>query len=491
MNEPQPAPMAVPRLVKDHAGRGVLVYAGPNTEPEPAALERLLSVSRLPWVMGPVVSLPDLHWKPKLETPSSTAVATRDEIVMSFSSPSQNCGMNLLSTPWTEADVTPASLDDLMGHLRDGIPRRRRAAALSREEVIEFCRKGAPAAAERFGIDPGRCATMEARGNTLSGRTLSRQEVENALDRQSIEVGRFSFAYIGGGNHFLELQVITEILDPVSCGVMGLSKGQVVAMFHTGSERLGHDLGRLYSWRRKTEPSRRRKLFWRKVALHLMKNPGGLTGMRRRWDYHFRRQDYVAVPADSREGRKLRLTLKMSANYGYANRVAVTGLIQEAFRRATGQRGLELGIVADLSHNTIQRETIGGDRIWVHRHNAARTVGPSALPEGHPYRAIGQPVMVPGTNRTSSFVVVGCDGAASSLYSVDHGAGRTVERFEQAGLLAARPGLVTRKYSYGEPSPVELPHLSDEAIEEVMSVAAAGKLASPAARLRPVAVLKA
>lgn len=486
--------MTVPRMVEDthvKPGLGVRLYAGPHSAPEPEVLSRLLSVSRLPWVVEPVIALPDLHWKDRLETPSSTAIATSSEIVLSFSSPSQNCGMNLLSTPLAEEDLTDALLDRLMGNLRDGIPRRRRNAALAADEVIEFCLKGAPAAASRYGLDPGLCATIEAGGNTLAGEEPSRDDLKAVVDAQAIEMGRFSFAYIGGGNHFLELQVVEEIFDVEACRVMGLERGRLVAMFHTGSERLGHDLGRLYSWRRKTDPARRRRLFWRKMKLHMFHQARSLADLRRRWDYHFRKQDYAAVPADSPDGRRLAMTLKVAANYGYANRVAVTGLIQEAMRRTTGQDGLCLGIIADLSHNTIIHEKIGARRLWVHRHNAARAVGPAGLPGDHPYRVTGQPVMVPGTNRTSSYVVVARDGAQASLNSVDHGAGRTVSRFEEAGLLSPRLDRVTRKYDYGSSGPQVLPHLSDEAVEEVMSVAAAGGIAAPAARLRPVAVLKA
>jgi len=454
-------------------------------------MQRLLSISKLPWVTEPVVALPDLHWKDRLETPSSTAVATGSDIVLSFSSPSQNCGMNLLATPLSEADLSEKFLDHLMGQIREVVPRRRRNAALDREDVIEFCTAGAPAAARRYGIDPDLCAAMEAGGNALAGEEPSRQELLSAVDEQALQMGRYSFAYIGGGNHFLELQVVEEEIDPAACRVLGLTKGRLVAMFHTGSERLGHDLGRLYSWRRKTDPRRRRKLFWRKLALHLMRDVKGPSDLRRRWTYHFRRRDYVAVPAESRDGQRLLLTLKVAANYGYANRVAVTGLIQQAFRRATEKRNLTLRVVCDLSHNTIQKEEIAGKEVWVHRHNAARAVGPSRMPVGHPYRAIGQPVMLPGTNRTSSMVILGREGSGQSLLSVDHGAGRTVERFAESGLLSDRPGRATLKYTYLSASPEVLPHLSDEAIEEVTSVALAGNVASPAARLRPVAVLKA
>jgi len=485
------APPAVPRVVADGRGAGVRLYAGERCPPEPAAFERLMMVSRLPWVAAPVVALPDLHWKERLETPSSTAVATRDDIVMAFSSPSQNCGMNLLATPLTQRDLSDDFLDRLMDALRETIPRRRRSPELSRDEVIRFCAGGAPAAAQRYGLDPALCATIEASGNTLAGEEPTRDELEAVADNESLEMGRWSFAYIGGGNHFLELQVVEEVLDPPAARALGLAPGGLVMMFHTGSERLGHDLGRLYAWRRKTEPKRRIHLMARKLKLHFMRDVRSLGDLRRRWAMHFSKQDYIAVPAASREGQKLALTLKLAANFGYANRVAVTGLIQQALRHATGSEDLALRIVADLSHNTIMRERIGGRQLWVHRHNAARTVGPAGMPEGHPYRQLGQPVMVPGTARTSSYVVVGCDGASESLYSVDHGAGRTVDRFQASGYLSARPGRTTRRYSYAQRAPEILEHLSDEGIDEVMSVAASGGIARPAVRMRPVAVLKA
>ena len=483
--------MNVPQFIEDPGGKGVRLFAGARLAPEKAALARCLAVSRLPWVAEPIVALPDLHWKERLETPSSTAVATRDDIVASFSSPSQNCGMTLLTTPLGEEDLSERFIDGLMDELRDSIPRRRKTPAIERELVLDLCRRGAPAAAARYGLDPAQCGKIELGGNALDGEDPGLEELLSTLDEQAIQSGRVSFAFVGGGNHFLELQVVEDILDAGACGRMGLEKGRLVVMFHTGSERLGHDLGRLYSWRRKTDPKRRRNLFWRKIRMHLMRDVHGLDDVRRRWEYHFRRLDHVAVPAESAEGRRLVLTLKVAANYGYANRVAVAGGIQQALRRATGKSEIQVGLVADLSHNTIHRERISGRDLWVHRHNAARIVGPARLPAGHPYAGLGQPLMVPGTNRTSSFVVVGQDGAEATLLSMDHGAGRTVERWTEAGLLRPRPDRVTRKYTYKAPGPEILVHQSDEAVEEVMAIAAAGDVARPVARLRPVAVLKA
>ena len=127
----------------------------------------------------------------------------------------------------------------------------------------------------------------------------------------------------------------------------------------------------------------------------------------------------------------------------------------------------------------------------MHRHNAVRAPGPRALGDDHPYKSIGQPAMIPGTNRTSSFMVVGRDNTGSSLYAVDHGAGQTVRRFTRAGHLSSRQDHVTRKYTYRAVNPEILEHLADDAVEEVIATVSQGGLAAPVARMRPVAVLKA
>jgi RNA-splicing ligase RtcB len=438
-----------------------------------------------------MVALGDVHWKARMETPSSTATATSGEIVLGLSSSAQNCGMMVVRTPLTrdEAD-TRAFLARLMTALRDQIPRSRTEPIITRDEALLFAGGGAAAAARRYGLDNGVVSAIEEGGSLFGDGGVDRGELLEAIDEKSLEKGRYSFAFIGGGNHFLEVQAVEEILHPEACRELGITEGQILIMFHTGSERFGSDLGRLYAVRIKTSSNKRRKYFFRKIPLHLFRGRPGPATMARRVRYHFSKNPYIPVPADSSEGRRLLLTLKAAGNYGYANRVAVLDLILRAMRTASGRREGGYGVIADLSHNVIAQERINGEDLWIHRHNSVRLRPPSEFEEDSLYRRIGQPAMLPGANRSSSYLILSREGAASTLNSADHGAGRSVEIFEERGWCRPRPDRQTMKFTYQSAHPELLTHVTDEGIDEVISVLKTNDVAAPAARLRPLAVLK-
>lgn len=482
-------PDVLPRIVE--GGAGVRLFTGKLTAPDAETLERLRAVAAIPGVAAPVVALADLHWKESLETPSSTATATTSEIVMSFSSPSQNCGMTLVRTPLRVEEAGDSGfLARFMTAVREEIPRTRRDPFVTREEALRLVMGGAVEAAAHYDLDPGMLSGIEERGSLFADGEADRKAVLEALDAECLERGRYSFAYIGGGNHFLEVQAVEEVLDAAAADAFGIEPGRIVVMYHTGSERLGHDLGRLYAVRWKTSKSRRRKYFFRKIPLHLMRGVRSPNDVARRWRYHFSRRVYIPVPADSAEGRKLLVSLKAAGNFGYANRAAVLYLMLRALRTATGRPENGCRVVADLSHNVIAQERIDGRDLWVHRHNAVRLRPPSDWPEGSPYRKLGQPTMLPGTNRTSSYLLVSREGAAATLHSADHGAGRTVDRFVEAGFSRAREGRRTLKFLYTSAVPEVLTHVTDEGVEEVVSILKAADVAVPAFRMRPLAVLK-
>lgn len=470
---------------------GVRLLTTERTAPEAATLERLESIARQPWIDGPVVALGDVHWKPRMETPSSTAAASRDHIVMGLSSSAQNCGMMAVRTPLSmDGEPDRGFLARLMAALRQEIPRSRREPIITRDEALSFAQRGAAAASERYGLFPQVVEGIEEGGSLFGPGGVEREELLAAIDEKALDKGRYSFAFIGGGNHFLEIQSVEEILEPEACRELGIHPGQIMIMFHTGSERFGSDLGRLYSVRLKTSSNRRRKYFFRKIPLHLLRGAPGPATVARRVRYYFSNHPYIPVPADSAEGRRLLLSLKAGGNFGYANRVAVLHLIQRALGKITGGAGDGFGVVADLSHNVIARERIGGRDLWMHRHNAVRLRPPSDFEEGHLYRRIGQPSPLPGTNRTSSYIILSREGTTEAMNSADHGAGQTVELFERKGWSRPLAGRETLKFGYRSASPAVFQHLGDEGVDEIIAILRQRNMAVPAARLRPLAVLK-
>lgn len=477
----------------------VRLFASPDLPPTPAEIAGLQQVAALPGV-AQVVALPDLHIKPSLETPSSTATATCDELILSLSSPSAGCGMALALTPLSESDLTPARLDALFARLAQALPIRRETSLPGFEDIRPVLLHGAAAAVERLGLDPALLAATErgghAGGYASASHSAGPDELLRALPGWFLPLAAREFGSIGRGNHFLELQVVEDLLDPAVAAAWGVQAGQVVAMYHADSGRLGSLAGRLYAFRRKNTARGRLLELRYKTAFHL-RQAGSPGEMQARLAAYFLPRRHVALPAGSELARLALLALAAASNYAYANRVAILAALGEALAGVWGPAAGQARLLHDVSHNSIRQEVVRGEPLWVHRHNASQ-----ALPAGHPglaggpFAATGQPVLLPGLDRTHSYLGVAAAGAADSLYSVDHGAGRSALRLAHATAgrspEAGRTGqaAVTRLYGYESGLVAERPHLSSAGVDEVLAILQRSDLALPVARLRPLAVLK-
>jgi tRNA-splicing ligase RtcB len=197
---------------------------------------------------------------------------------------------------------------------------------------------------------------------------------------------------------------------------------------------------------------------------------------------------YPPVERDSVEGERLMLSNIMAMNYGWAFRVAVFSILTKLLGESLGAQDCRL--VVDSPHNTAYEEEIGGRRAIVHRHNAARAFPASKMADHPLFGVTGQPLLLPGTNRTSSYLCVAGEGAVDSLYSVSHGAGSNVKQFEKSGLSSADvEGRRTLRFSYKEKDPREVAQLDDEGVNDALETLAAHDIVRPVARLRPFAVL--
>jgi RNA-splicing ligase RtcB len=147
-------------------------------------------------------------------------------------------------------------------------------------------------------------------------------------------------------------------------------------------------------------------------------------------------------------------------------------------------------LIVDSPHNSIYEEELDGRTVVVHRHNTARAY-PAERMQGHPvFGAIGQPILLPGTNRTSSYVCVAGDRARDSLYSVCHGAGSNIKRLVESGRSGADPHRrVTLRFAYSGNGASAVPQLDDRGVDDALAVLTRHTIVRPVARLRPFAVL--
>nr|HMN26989.1 RtcB family protein [Caldilineaceae bacterium] len=289
--------------------------------------------------------------------------------------------------------------------------------------------------------------------------------------------GQDQVGTLGAGNHFIEVDVVDELWDEESAGQIGLFPGQVVAQIHCGSRGFGHQVCTDYVNR-----------FQPLVHQYGIQLPD---------------RELVCAPLDSPEGQDYLAAMKAAANYAFANRQVLTYHIRRSFEEALAGRvaNHQLFQIYDIAHNMakIEEHEIAGRRmkVCVHRKGATRAFGPGspALPED--YRAIGQPVLVPGSMGTASWVLVGTAGSMAQTFgSTCHGAGRAMSR---TGARKAVHGAELRRQLETAGIHVRagsLAGLAEEApiaykdVDQVIEVVHGAGIAKKVARLLPVAVIK-
>ena len=463
----------------------VRVFDGDDAHADPQALAHLEASLDGADLAAPAIVLPDFHQKSNMEMPSSIAVATEGTIRPVLTSASVNCGMALVTLDAERP--TAAAIAAFYARIRETHPfpptyRR----DLTAEEVVRCAAEGAPFAADRFDVDRSMLDNVEKGGRLDVERFGGIARVRRELPWSVKQLSRIRFGTIGPSNHFVELQEVEEIFDPEAAALLGLKAGGITMQYHGGGGSLPGEIGLLYGRRKRYPRPVRMQMAVQKPLFHLAAARSWRELKLRRRLYFSR--EYPPVERDSDEGERLLLANVMAMNYGFAFRVAAYGWLSSLARECLGAQTPRL--VVDSPHNSIYEEEVDGSPAIVHRHNAARSYPASRL-RGHPvFGRIGQPLLLPGTNRTSSFVCVPGEESHRSLDSVCHGAGSTIKSFVARGLSGRDPhGRTTLRFGYAGPDPVEVEQLDDRAVESALGLLADARVVRPVARLRPFAVL--
>jgi tRNA-splicing ligase RtcB len=438
-----------------------------------ASLEQAVNAATLPGVVGHVVVMPDVHQG--YGFPIGGVAAT--ELPHGVISPGAigydiNCGVRLLASRVEHAAVEER-LDDLASALDAACPSGVGTGGrvrLDDRELERACREGGEwARRQGWGTESDVVRTEE--GGFLDGADFG------AVSRRARDRGRSQVGTLGAGNHFLEVEVVDQVFDEPAAQAMGLERGCLTVLIHCGSRGFGHQICTDYV-----------KSFQQAVSRYGIRLPD---------------RELVCAPLDSPEGRAYEGAMRCAANYAFANRQVLAHYARQAF--VDTLRGLTrepyLHQVYDIAHNMGKTEshTVDGRevRVCVHRKGATRAFGPGF--EGLPpeYRSIGQPVLVPGSMGTASWVLVGTEGSmARSFGSTCHGAGRTMSRRQAKRTVhggSLRRELEERGIRVRAGS---MPGLAEEApsaykdVDAVVDAVVGAGLARRVARLLPVAVIK-
>ena len=433
------------------------------------SLDQAINVATLPGIVGPSLAMPDIHQGYGFPIGGVAAMDYEDGVV----SPGGvgfdiNCGVRLVRTNLQEEDVRPR-LKPLIDQIFRDVPCGAGGEGFVKIGARDLDRALVQGARWMVanGYGEGRDAEFAEAGGALEGADPS------AVSERARERGLPQLGTLGSGNHFLEVQFVEEVHDTDTARVFGLSQGQVVVLIHSGSRGLGHQVCTDY------------------VSL-MNKNL-------ERYKISLPDRQLACGPIRSEEGQQYLAAMCAAANFAWANRQGIMHFLRGAFRRIFAEATLDL--IYDVCHNIAKREhyEVGGRKreVLVHRKGATR-----AFARGHreipaDYCPVGQPVFVPGSMGTASWVLAGNEGAARETFgSVCHGAGRLMSRtavkkgrdagqekrkLEQQGILVrseTRDGILE-----------ELPDAYKN-VDEVIEVVHNAGLARKVARLRPMGVIK-
>jgi len=438
------------------------------------AVLQVANVATLPGIVRASYAMPDIHWGYGFPIGGVAATRVEDGVI----SPGGvgfdiACGVRLIRSELSwEAEVKPR-ISELVHALGRAIPRgvgTKGRLRLSRGEVEKVLLEGV-----RFPLSMGIGTERDAEF-CEDGGTLPDARPEHVSEK-AIERGAPQLGSLGAGNHFLEVQVVEEVFDARAANVMGLFGGQVCVMVHTGSRGMGHQICTDHL----------------KVMDRLMTQLGIEVPDRQ----------LACVPLSHGAADRYLGAMRAAGNFARANRHVLTDGVREAFQDvfARSPRDLGLDVVYDVAHNLAKLEDheVDGGRqtLCVHRKGATRAFGPGHAEIPAAYRDIGQPVIIPGSMGTSSYVLVGTlEAAARSFSSTCHGAGRAMSR-TKAKKLKSGPEVrqdleergITLAAAHWKLLAEEAPYAYKD-VTEVVDVCEGAGLSEKVARLRPVGVVK-
>jgi len=370
-----------------------------------------------------------------------------------------NCGVRVLALNISEKEFSKKRkeiLHDLKRTIPSGVGRG--GERYSPEEIKEVLSKGSEWALEKG------FATKDDLDRTEENGKMKGANPED-VSQKAISRGLPQLGTLEAGNHFIDIQVVEEIFDEKIASVFGLKKGNVCIMIHCGSRGLGHQVASDY--------------------LKMFEDEFGTKGLLDR--------ELVNAPIGSKLGKKYFSAMKCAVNFAFCNRQMIMHKVRGLLKRYFPK--VKSNLVYDIAHNISKIEEYGGKELLVVRKGATRSLGKGRKEIPSVYRKVGQPVLIPGSMSTPSYILVGTKEAEEKSFgSSAHGAGRAHSRkwaHKELDMNQLKK-ILDEKDIVLEGSPkatIEESELSYKDVEEVIDVTDKAGLAKKVAKLKPIAVM--
>lgn len=478
LEEVGPCQWRIPKSYKAGMRVDGLIYANSRLIDQirrDQAPEQVANVATLPGIQKYSLAMPDIHWGYGFTIGGVAATDPDEDGVISPGGVGYdiNCGVRVIRTNLSIGDVQgrmPTLVDELFRRIPSGVGRTGKysfpAAAMS-----QLLSEGPRYLVREHGLGCDRDLQFTEANGCLAGAEPDR------VSKRAFARGEEQCGTLGSGNHFLEVQVLDRIDDDEAARVFGLFEGQIAVMIHSGSRGLGYQV-------------------CDDALAQLRKVP-------EKYGIALPDRQLACAPIRSPEGQAYLGAMRAAANYAWCNRQLLMQQTRDVFETVFGRswRDLDMELIYDVAHNIakFERHEVAGRtrEVCVHRKGATR-----AFPPGHSeipaaYQAVGQPVLIPGSMGTASWLLVGQPGAMDQTFGTTcHGAGRQMSRTAAVKASAGRQidkeleriGIIARARSRKE-LPEEQPAAYKD-VDLVVSVVHQAGLSKKVARFRPIGVIK-
>ena len=431
---------------------------------EDKSLEQLVNITTLKGIVGYGFGMPDIHQG--YGFPIGGVAATK--LPHGVISPGGvgydiNCGVRSLLTGMSFNDIKP-----YLGKIMDGLFKEVPSGVgsvgklkLNKKELDEILNKGSKWVIEK---GYGQNEDLEA---TESYGSLTEADY-TAVSKKAKKRGYNQVGTLGAGNHFLEVQVVNKIFDKTIAEEFGIKKDNVLVMIHCGSRGLGHQVASDYI-----------ELMRPAMDKYKIKVPD---------------PELACVPFDSPEGQQYFKAMSAAANFAWANRQVIAYLVRKVWKDVLGKEDIKQ--LYDVAHNIAKVEIHGKNKLCVQRKGATRAFGPEHLDLPLRYQKTGQPVVIPGSMGTSSYILVGTYDSEQAFGSTCHGAGRVLSRTKAKKTIwgeDVRKRLEYQGIKIRSKSNVGLSEEAPEAykdIDRVIKIVHTRGIARKVAQLKPLGVIK-
>jgi len=482
-----------------------------NEHLDGAILGLLHTIAHTEGVIPPVIVLPDIHQKKSYHIPTGVVIASQDKIFPKFLNP--NCGMSFVTTGFTEKDFLPSRIDFVFNILRKFVSADvKDNPVISFGDLKEIIMKGAEWSFSQFALNPRELSNIENNGSVFKKKdSLSIERILEFIPSQCQTMGLLSMGVLGRGNHFVEMQVVEEIINSHIAEKFGIFEKQVCFMIHSDSREFGRSIFDFYSHKAKKIFGLQqiyKKMYYAFLSGTRIPQPvkkllvsANRFANKIKWSLYenfnivSREENFASIEVDSPEGEAYLYSNYAALNYGYANRIFIAGSIKRALQETFGGSA-DIFLLYDGNHDSLQEEEIDGITYFVHRNGAQRALPPAYFSHHPIFMHTGQPVFLPSSPGNFSYLCAANKGCRKSFYSAPHGTGRIYDRgkarsiFTNAQMEEEMRRRKVRVYDYGNGNKMEEHPASFKDVHSVIEILRKYDIAEPVVKLRPLAVLK-